>query len=404
MRILHVVPTYFPATRYGGPIYAIHSLCKALVASGHEVHVYTTNVDGPGNSDVPLLQPVDRDGVKVWYFASKVLRRLYWSPSMGRCLRQNVGCFDIVHLHSVYLWPTWAAARAASNARIPYVLSPRGMLVKDLVRRKSRWLKSVWINLIESRNISNAAFIHVTSEAEREALQAFNFRIADIVVLPNGVEEPQSSTSENISADVAAAVAHQPSILFLGRLNWKKGLDRLLGALQNVHDGHLVIAGNDEEGYLPILQRLVADYALQQRISFIPRNVTGADKEVLFATAKVFVLPSYSENFGNAVVEAMMLGCPVVVTEEVGAADVVRQSQAGYVVTVEDLPDAINMLLADPINASRMGKQGGIWVREHLQWQNITAAMANEYRRVLNGVAQFSKPSQLQKDSVADAE
>jgi glycosyltransferase involved in cell wall biosynthesis len=382
LRILHVVPSYLPATRYGGPIYSVHGLCKALAALGHDVHVYTTNVDGPCDSNVPLLRPVNLDGVNVRYFPCQYLRRLYWSPLMGRFLRDNTADFDIVHLHSVFLWPTWAAARAAQAARVPYVLSPRGMLVKELIRRKSRWLKSAWIALIERRTIANAALLHVTSEAERQDLQAFGFHLARVTVIPNGVETPAQWDESAASPDVKAVLGRQPMLLFLGRLNWKKGLDRLLQAMRTLPYAHLVVAGNDEEGYLPQLRQLVAEYALEDRISFIPRTVSGADKEALFAAAKVFVLPSYSENFGNTVPEAMLRGCPVVVTEEVGAAELVRKAQAGYVVVAERLPDAIAALLNDPLSAAEMGEQGRIWVREHLPWDRIAAAMAAKYRRV----------------------
>ena len=117
MRILHVVPSYFPAVRYGGPIFAVHGLCKALAARGHEVHVFTTNVDGPGESDVPIGFPVDLDSVQVRYFPCPALRRLYWSPALGHALQCDVAKFDVVHLHSIFLWPTWVAARAAANAR-----------------------------------------------------------------------------------------------------------------------------------------------------------------------------------------------------------------------------------------------------------------------------------------------
>jgi glycosyltransferase involved in cell wall biosynthesis len=381
VRILHVVPTYLPATRYGGPIYSVHGLCKALAALGHEVHVYTTNVDGPGDSAVPLLQPVERDCVNVWYFPSRILRRLYRSPLMGRFLRDNTAYFDIVHLHSVFLWPTWAAARAAQTARVPYVLSPRGMLVKDLIRRKSRWLKTAWIALVERRTIVNAALLHVTSETERQDLQAFGFRLAGVAVIPNGVETPAQWDESAASPDVEAVLGRQPMLLFLGRLNWKKGLDRLLQAMRTLPYAHLVVAGNDDEGYLPKLRQLVSEYALEDRISFIPRTVSGTDKEALFAAAKVFVLPSYSENFGNTVPEAMFRGRPVVVTEEVGAAELVRQAQAGYVVGAEQLPSAIAALLNDPLAAAGMGERGRTWVREHLQWDRIAAAMAAEYRR-----------------------
>src|SRR3974390_2142351 len=120
LRILHVVPTYYPAVRYGGPIRSVHGLASSLVTRGHEVHVYTTNVDGPGESDVPLDRAVDLDGVKVSYFRVPALRRLYWAPSMKSRLISSIRDFDIVHLHSIYLWPTAAAANEERHARIPY--------------------------------------------------------------------------------------------------------------------------------------------------------------------------------------------------------------------------------------------------------------------------------------------
>src|SRR5687767_11328021 len=84
LRILQVVPAYFPAVRYGGPIRSVHGLCRALVRRGHEVHVYTTNVDGPANLDVPIERPVDIDGVQVHYFGVPALRRLFWAPALAR--------------------------------------------------------------------------------------------------------------------------------------------------------------------------------------------------------------------------------------------------------------------------------------------------------------------------------
>src|ERR1700686_3650307 len=102
MRILHVVPSYLPATRYGGPIFAVHGLCRALAARGHQVEVFTTNVDGDGISDVPLGVPVERDGVSVHYFPS-TLRRFYFSPAMRSALLRRIADFDLVHAHSVFL-------------------------------------------------------------------------------------------------------------------------------------------------------------------------------------------------------------------------------------------------------------------------------------------------------------
>src|SRR5262245_18366482 len=94
MRILHIVPSYLPAVRYGGPIFAIHGLCKALAARGHEVQVFTTNIDGPGNSPVPIGISVNLESVRVRYFPCPLLRRLYWSPALGRAVESEVGKFD----------------------------------------------------------------------------------------------------------------------------------------------------------------------------------------------------------------------------------------------------------------------------------------------------------------------
>ena len=145
MRILHITPTYVPAYRYGGPIYAVHALCRSLAVAGHDVHVLTTSVDGSRDSDVSDDRPVDLDGVQIHYCRSKVMRRLYWSPGLYTQCNKMISGFDAVHLHSVFLFPTWAGARASSRAGVPYVLSPRGMLVGDLIRRRSTVTKSAWI-------------------------------------------------------------------------------------------------------------------------------------------------------------------------------------------------------------------------------------------------------------------
>src|SRR5579863_6141690 len=98
LRLLHVVPTYYPAVRYGGPVRSVHALCASLVRRGMEVSVYTTNIDGDGNSEVPLGTPVEMDGVLVHYFPVPVLRRLYWCPALAGQMRRTIAEFDLVHL------------------------------------------------------------------------------------------------------------------------------------------------------------------------------------------------------------------------------------------------------------------------------------------------------------------
>jgi glycosyltransferase involved in cell wall biosynthesis len=296
----------------------------ALAGLGHEVHVFTSNVDGSGSSDVPLGQPVDIEGVKVWYFPCRILRRLYRSPQMKEMLSRQVPYFDIVHLHAVFLWPMWAAARIAEESGVPYVVSPRGMLVRDLVQRKSKWVKRFWIKFIEQRTLSSAGGIHVTTQKELDEIRQFDFTLPSVLVVPNGVDGPEIESQD----DLVTCVAGKEYVLFLGRINWKKGLDRLIRAWQYVPDVSLVIAGNDEDNYQRKLMRMAVKSGIAKRIRFVGM-AQGASKWRLFRDAKLFVLPSYSENFGISVLEAMSMGCPVIVTPEVGLADAVAESGSG---------------------------------------------------------------------------
>jgi glycosyltransferase involved in cell wall biosynthesis len=385
MRILHVVPTYLPAVRYGGPIFAVHGLCRALVSRGHEIEVLTTNVNGRANSVVPLGVPVDLDGVQVKYFSSKCLRRLSWAPSLAHALKHDISRFDVVHLHSVFLWPTWAAARAAMKANVPYLISPRGMLVKELIGRRNRIVKSAWLRLIEKSNVEHAAVVHVTSELEATELQRFNWRLPKVVNISNGVDEPEATKDgSELSEDIKAFADGQPLVLYFGRLSWKKGLDRLLKAFALTRFGLLVIAGTDDENLVPRLQQLAAELQIADRVKFLPRTILGCDKEYLFAASRLFVLASYSENFGNAVLEAMRRAVPVVVTPEVGAAEIVRKAGGGFVTPGDPKPlsEAISRLLENSVLARTVGEAGQRYVQEHYGWPRVAAEMEELYESV----------------------
>ena len=269
MRILHVVPSYLPAVRYGGPIFTVHGLCRALAARGHELQVFTTNTDGAGTTPTPIGTPVELDGIQIRYFSCPLLKRLYWAPALGRALRHEIGKVDIVHLHSVFLWPTWAAARAARNAGVPYVLSPRGMLVKDLINRRSRLVKSAWIHLIERSNVEQAAALHLTSQLEGSEVERFGWRLPRLAVIPNAIDEPISQSGK-IASDVEAITSEQPLVLFLGRLTWKKGLDRLLHAFARTQSGILAIVGTDDENFAPQLVKLAQSCGLRIEFAFCP--------------------------------------------------------------------------------------------------------------------------------------
>jgi glycosyltransferase involved in cell wall biosynthesis len=380
VKILHVVPSYLPAVRYGGPIYSVHGLAAAQAAQGHDVSVFTTNADGPGESNVPVGSPVDIDGVKVSYFAIGSPRRLFRAPAMKPALAKQVAGFDLVHLHSVFLWPTLVAARAAARAGVPYVLSPRGMLVGELIRAKSGAIKRAWLRLFERRTIRDAAAIHVTSGQEAKDFAEMGLTARHIVELPNGVDPAPALGAP--SAEVAEAVGAGRYLLYLGRLNWKKNLPALITAVAAVPGLRLILAGNDEEGLSPALVATAEEVALTDRFTLIARSVDGADKEALFGGAAIFALPSLNENFGNTVLEAMVRRVPVVVSSGCGVAEVVREAGSGLVAAPDPgaLAEAISALANDPAKAAAMGEAGRLAATERYGWGAVASRMVEAYR------------------------
>ncbi len=295
-------------------------------------------------------------------------------------MRCVIDDFDAVHLHSVFLWPTWAAARIAASAGVPYIMTPRGMLVRDLIRRKSPWVKSAWLQLIERGSLARAAGVHVTAELEAAELRSLGFRLPEIFCIPNGVDFPPEP--------LRVAAAPPPGLpprfgLFLSRISWKKGLDRLITAWQWVPDLPLVIAGNDEEDYLPKLRALAQTLGIADRVHFVgPISDTG--KWAVYAAADLFVLPSYSENFGNVVAEAMAMGCPVIVTPEVGIAALVRQASAGIVSSGDpaQLAAVINALLGNAAQRADYGRRGQELARSQLSWSGVAAQIEALYLQI----------------------
>lgn len=359
LKLLHVVPTYLPARRYGGPIVAVHGLCKALAARGHEIDVFTTNVDGEGVLDVPVGEPVTLDGVRVHYFRSE-FPRLYWSRSMPL---RNVATYDLVHSHAVYLWPGVAAARAARKAGVPYVISPRGMLVPELIRGKSRIVKTAWLQLVERRALAGAAAIHFTSQLEWDDARRTGLPLPSPFVVPNGIDVPPKP---DVPRD-------DHTLVFLGRINWKKGLDRVIEALQRLPGVRFIAAGNDEESLTPTLIELAQKFGVADRVQFLG-PVYGEAKHELLARATLFVLLSQSENFGNAVLEALAMETPAVLSPGVGLADDVVRARAGAIGA-----ESIAELLRDPARRAEMGGNGRALVESRFAWPRVAAEMEKEY-------------------------
>lgn len=391
MRILHVVPSFLPGWRYGGPIRSVYGLSQALRAAGHEVEVFTSNRDQQVILDVPHNQPVDLDGLTVRYFRTKGPARLRYSPDLDTEIERSAGRFDVAHVHGVFNWLSYASARSARRAGIPYVISPRGMLMKDAIALRSRARKGLWLRLLERENLEGAGAIHVTADneiAELPNLRGLDWPARHLV--PNGVEAVTwSGERERLDPKVRALIERGPFVLFLGRLNWKKGLDRLVEAVAACDERvHVAIVGPDD-GYEKTVRRRRKRMGLEERITLLDA-ASGDDRRALLTAARVAVLPSYSENFGNAAVESMAVGCPVVVTPEVGMSPFVTRFGAGAVVEgrPELLAAQLERLFLDDAAHARASAGATRAYEEALGWPSCATAMEAVYADAIRATAE----------------
>lgn len=378
LRILHVVASYLPATRYGGPIESVHGLARAQAELGADVSVLTTSVDGPMDSDVVHEQPVDVDGVKVWYFRSRLLRRLYFSWRMRSWLKRELRRFDVVHVHAVFLFPSTMAARLCNAAGVPYAIAPRGMLVKALIDSKSRWLKRAWIALFERRTLAQAAFIHATSRAEIQEIDRLGLMLAPAQVLMNGV----GSRIFKLDALELPEIT-RPYLLYLGRVTPKKNIDLLVGAIARIAELDLVVIGVDELQTRAKLQTQADALGIAARVHFLGERL-GEEKWRWIKHARALALVSVNENFGNSVAEAMLAGIPVIVSQGVGLAQWVGAERAGWVCApeIETLVAALQELIADPARATTFGQNGQHFAQRTLSWDAIAGKSLQLYRNI----------------------
>lgn len=373
MRILHVIATL--EAESGGPAKACLEMAAAVARLGHEVDIFTTDWRSRAPSDGATPVVYGHGRLKTY----PVTHPRIWktSPGLKRALDVEAKNYDLLHVHSLYLFHNYAAAAAAERAGKPYIVRPHGLL-DPYIWRRHRLRKSVMELAFQNRALARAAAIHYTSEDERRISEP-HAQGAPGLVIPLGVHAPASQP---------AARPHPDRVLFLSRLHPKKGLDLLIPAFAALHrlrpGAELVVAGPDD-GSLHATRALVASHGLDACVSF-PGMLVGDAKDRAFAEAGLFVLPSYSENFGIAVAEAMAAGLPVIVSDQVNIHDDIAAARAGLVVPCDSdrLADAMARLLGDPDGAARMGRNGAALVASKYGWPAIGAQLAETYRRLID--------------------
>jgi glycosyltransferase involved in cell wall biosynthesis len=371
------------APRYGGPPIAARDLCRELVKKGISVSVYTTDIDGKARLDVPLFESVYLDGVEYKFFPVQSPRRYRLSLGLAFALRKDISSFDVVHIHSIYVFPSMMAAYYARSYKVPYIIRPHGTL-DPVIYERHRWLKAPYEKLIEWRNLERAAAVHFTAEEEQLQAERLRLRIKGVVV-PHGV------SSFSIAPRFAERfytsfpeTRHKRVVLFLGRLNYKKGLDLLVEAFGSIAHSdmslHLVLAGPDDEGLGTVIRKRLKSLGLLERCTFT--GILGdEDKVGAFSAASVFALPSYGENFGMAAAEAMAAGVPTVISDRVNIWKEVAEYNAAVVIKCDpkELSRELARLITSPGLAKAMGERARLLMAEKFSWSTAANKLIDLY-------------------------
>lgn len=388
MKVLQIVPSI--SLVYGGPSQMIRGFSESLARQGVEVTLLTTDSNGDAGQpplDVPLNTPVAQDGYTVRYFRCSPFRRYKFSLPLLQWLWNHADEYAIAHIHALFSPLSSTAAWVAQRRGLPYVLRPLGTLDPADLRKKRR-LKQLYATVLERGNLANAAAIHFTSAEEARISERFGARTTDWVI-PLGVTPPPKPERTAEYCRELGVADNRPLLLFMSRLEPKKGLDLLVPALEAVaatgQDFQFVLAGSnpqDPQYETRVRDRLFASSVGDRAIA--PGFVTGEMKSALLYRADLFVLPSYYENFGIAVAEAMGVGTPVLVSDRVQIWEAVESSRSGWVAscTVESVRDRLLEALSDLAECQRRGENARRYASQAYSWDAIARQAIAAYEGV----------------------
>lgn len=377
-RVLHVTPSFYPATAWGGPIFSTLAVCDGVATeAGVAVEVLTTDAAGPARAD-RLTERHTRfaAGYDVIYARRLVGRDV--SPELLARLLPAIRRADVVHLTATYSFPTLPTLGLCRLLKRPVVWSPRGA-----IQARQEWTEAASRSKLLFEKIARSlapkrTVLHVTAPVEAE-LTARAMPGMGVKIIPNSVEIPVEP-----SAFPRSEPGDRPlRLMFLSRVHEKKGLDLLLSALADLPGVTLDVYGTGDEAYIDGLKRMSGALGVGDRVVF-HGHVNGEARETAYRSADLFVLPSHSENFGNVIAEALAYGVPVVTTTATPWAAIAQRGCGAWVT-----PDAaaVRAAIAELASADlcAMGQAGRAYMEEAFAPAVVARQMADLYRELSRG-------------------
>lgn len=333
MNILQVTLGFLPATAWGGPVKIVHNNAKELISRGHQVTVYCTNLFDKRNKIQPRTFEDVVDGIRVVYFDT--WRIPYWPGTLGPIwcpdlpsqLRRELSSFDVVHLNGYRSLMNLQVVNALQDADIPLVIQPHGAMQ---VIVNTFFIKRMYDRLLGGCELARAQAFIALQASERDQIRAHGVPAERIAVIANGLD-PRNYNLQVVRGAFRRRYnipKDKRLILFLGRINRKKGVDMLTEAFAQLKDldAVLAVAGPDD-GQLAEVQTLIARYNLAERV-ILPGLLSGDDVLEAYRDADLFVLPCRTDTFPTTIMEACLMSVPMVVTEGCEIAHLVKDRVA----------------------------------------------------------------------------
>lgn len=376
MKVLHVLAQLDP--RSGGPVIALAGLLKAQIDSGIQANVFTTYLSGDDNR---LAEQFIEFGSEVNMVGPAWDRTIKYHPGISKAIRDSIEQSDVVHVHGVWEHVHHLAIKWAARLGVPAILRPCGML-DPWSLKQSALFKRMYMNLRTKGDLAKYSVIHFTTESEKHLARPLNLP-GCAVVEPNGIETSEFQNlppREVLDRDFPQLVG-KDYVVFLSRLHSKKGLDLLVEAFAKLENRslRLLIAGPDNSNYRGTLDKLIAGHNVRDRVVISP-IIGGQLKLAALSHALFMVLPSYQENFGNVVLEALACGTPVMISDQVALHTFVRNESLGEICecNVESVRTCVERML-DNDSLEETGRRGRELVINQFSWSSIASRWKTHY-------------------------
>lgn len=390
MKILHIVPTFYPCLAAGGVVNAVYQLAKKQVQVGNDVSVFTTD----SCSEAMNLEDrynVDVDGVKTYYFKnlSNFLKNkltIDTPYALPLKLRKEIKKYDIVHIHEHRHSLAIAASHYALKNNIPYVLQAHGSVLPFFQKEK---MKEIFDKLWGFKILHNASKVFALTDVEKDQYLKMGVEEKNIKIVPLGInlEEYGNLPQRGKFREKYNIKMSEKLLLFIGRIHKIKGLDLLIESFtllnQEIENVTLAIVGPND-GYLEKLKKLIEELNINPKRVIITGSLYGEDKKEAIVDCDIFVMPSQYESFTTSGLEAMACGKPIVLTKNNHIHTWVdRNVGLSCEYEKKDLSNNIKKLLENPDLMESYGKNGIKEIKEKYNWDSVEKQVKSIYKEII---------------------